>query len=193
MGRPAIPYEIYTANGRPHQSNKDLNERRDSEIKIEDEIIVCPPEVRAIPFALRKWKEISRILINSNLLKASDVSSLSRYCITYSEYIELINLRSKASSEEPEEEEEIVIENMELYEKGVEHYRKMWKKIEWLMSTEYILKIDQAINQKQSTLMAFEDRFFLNILSRYKHIFKKDKSKAEEMRENRERSGFGNV
>jgi phage terminase small subunit len=179
MGRPSKPIDLMIQSGKKHLTKKEIEERRELEIKLGDQELSCPDFVKKDLLALKKWKEVKKIyecevVKRMQLISSGDVGHLGRYCKTFSEYQDLIERREHLEEVRPftpEEEEKIDIEfEGKLGNRGA---AKMWQKIEFIMSTNGILAIDKAINSKMASLVAMEDRLFLNPASKVKAIPKK--------------------
>lgn len=170
-GRHAYPLGVLEARNRKHLTRTEKDQRRKSEVQIPSGSIKCPRYVKTNADAYRKWKETLPILRDADLLKPSDVGALARYCIAWSEYLDLLRLREEVSNIEPftPAESAIAMEelNAELDRRAA---AKMWQKIEFIFSAQAVLAFDKAINQKMSAILALEDRLFLNILARTKNV-----------------------
>jgi len=170
-----LPLKIHNAENKSRLTKSEIKERQESEVKMPGGEIVCPDHVKSDVEAFKKWNEVTPILIAADLMKPSDSGSIARYCSTYSEYIELLRLRSETSSIEPfpmSEEIELKKEMEDNY--GKRRADQMWKKLDFIFSSQAVLAIDKAINQKLTILLTYENHSFLNILSRVKNVIKKE-------------------
>jgi phage terminase small subunit len=189
-GRHAHPLNLLIADGKKHLTKKE-KERRKKNIDLPDGEIKCPPYIKRNTAAYEKWKEILPILDKAKLIKPADAGSFARYCMAHAEYLDLIRQREEiAHIEEFTMDEEFKIASEFENNVGAKEAAKMWKKVEFIFSVQALLSIDKAINQKMATILALEDRFFLNILSRIKNILPEPEEKPEDPLE---KKGFGNI
>jgi hypothetical protein len=80
-----------------------------------------------------------------------------------------------------DDEADIVLNEFEI-RAGKREANKLFKKIEYIISTAGLLNIDTAINKKSELIIKYEDRLFLNPLSKVRAIPRKqDKPKQTEM------------
>ena len=186
-GRHTLPFNVIEARGKSHLTKRDKEQRKKSQVDIPDGKIKCPKYVRENKVAYTKWKEILKILKAADVIKPSDSGALSRLCIAWSEYLDLIKLREGISNIDgfSSAEEEEILHNFE-GERGERAAKMMWKKVEFIFSAQAVLTFDKAINQKMTAILQLEDRLLLNIVSRSKTLVPKpeklpEKSKEEEM------------
>lgn len=167
MGRHAKPIQLHVIEGNPNRLTKNQIEQRvKSEIRFGDQQFKMPVIVKKNKHAKRKWIEIIDLYTTYKIdfVSTSDVTILERYCLTYSEYMELQEVRAEVVS-------------------------KGWDKVK----TYHALKelgLENNINKKMDILTKLEDRLILNPLSKIKTV--PTKSKIEEQTE-LEKAGFGNV
>lgn len=181
MGRKGspTPVELQTK----HLTKAEKEYRKENRIQTGDSIFVCPAYVKADKKAYAKWKECIAIfdtVKDWKLVSSGDTGLIARYCITYSEYLDLVERREEIAKLEgfsPEEEEMIKAEIQEMTGSKVAA-KKMWMKVEYILSAQAVLAFDQAINKKLQVLSQMEDRLFLNPLSKVRNIVQKQK-KAE--------------
>jgi phage terminase small subunit len=191
--RNATPIELHLVKGNPNRlTKKEIEERQKNEIHLGGAGFTCPGFVRSDPVAYKKWKECVAIYRTFIFVTSADSGHLARYCKTFSEYIDLLNRRENCAAAEPFswKEEKAALDELEEFtnERGA---KKLWAKIEYMISTDGIIAIDKAINQKMGQLTAMEDRLFLNPLSKIKNVAgKKEQKKVEEPLA---QAGFGNV
>lgn len=180
MGRNAQPIEILQANGKKHLTKAEIQQRKDSEIRLGDKKLTCPDFVKSDVEAYKKWKEILKIYKDFDFVSSGDVGLLARYCKTFSEYKELLKAYQRVS--------EIHYDCLELDdyldefdEEGKARFGyKIKKQLRDLFSISGILTIETAINKKMDMLIKMEDRLFLNPLAKVKNVPKQVKEKEEE-------------
>lgn len=174
-GRNRQPLKILEATGKKHLTKEEKELRKKSEVKLPSGKIKCPKYVKNNLEAYRKWKEILPILKAAEIVVAADVGSLARYCIAFSEYLDLLRMREETVCIEPfSNKEEGEIEEFLEEKVGKRAANKMWDKVQFIFTSQSVLAIDKAINNKMSTILALEDRLFLNILSRVKNVIPKE-------------------
>lgn len=174
----AIPLKIHEATGKKHLTNAEKEARRESEVKVPSGEIVCPDYVKRDSAAFSKWNEVAPILTEADLLKPADAGNLARYCMTYSEYLDLIRLRQEVSSLEPFCASEGIELQKDMEDNlGYKRSKMLWDKFEFIVSAEGVIAFDKAVNQKLQILLSYEDHLFLNMLSRIKNVLKKPEEK----------------
>jgi len=184
MGRNAQPIDILTATGKKHLTKAEISNRKEAEIKLGQTKLRCPDYVKKDLYAYKRWKEIMKIYKDAEFVSGGDTGFLARYCITYSEYIELIGRKKRINSiSENSDDVENYIDDNENFE------NKVKKQLSDMISTEAILKIDAAINKKMDLLIKMEDRSFLNPLAKVKNIPKSEKKVVDPLAA----KGYGNV
>lgn len=190
-GRRAKPIEIHLLDGnKSHLTKAEIEHRRQSEIKLGERKVICPMYVKNNKEAYKKWKEILKIYKNTELISTADVGMLARYCITFSEYLDLIKHRAVIENIPWDE-----TDNFEAVEILNEYYSrlkvaKLVDKINYIMSVGGLLAMDKAINAKMDQLVKMEDRLFLNPLAKIKNIPKEPpKEEVDPLQE----KGFGNI
>lgn len=178
-GRRKKPISILKQTKSSHLTKKQIEEREKSEVKNGIKTLTCPDEVKCDVLAYKKWLEILRIFKKTDLISSGDVGMLARYCLTYSEYLGLIERRNKLRS-----------------------FQADWSKysgvlpedfqnaIETVFKFDAYLQLETAINKKLELLLKMEDRSFLNPLAKIKGVPKQpDKPKETPL----EQKGFGMV
>jgi phage terminase small subunit len=142
--------------------------------------------------ALDKWAEISALYDGFDFVSAGDSGLIARYCMTYSEYLDLIKAfqRVKEVHYDCDELDE-AINSSYIVEETEQSKRvfgaKVMKQLRDLFSINAILTIETAINQKMKMLIAMEDRLFLNPLAKVKNI---PKQKADEPEDKLKAAGY---
>lgn len=189
-GRPAVPVALHLMKGnKRHLTAAEIKKRQQSEVKLGDKKLVCPSYVRADKEAHKKWKEIVKLYKNIDFVSSADVGMMARYCVTFSEYLDLLHHREKIRTVgfTPDEGLAAVEALAEKY--GTRRAEKMFEKIEYVLSVSGLLNLDKAINAKMNSLVQMEDRMFLNPLAKAKNIPKEEPKKADPLGD----KGFGNV
>lgn len=178
MGRNAQPVDIILAKGKKHLTKAEIEQRKKSEIKLGTKNFKCPKFVKNDKEAYKKWKELIKDYKeaaeeNIEIISSTDLGLLAKYCKTFSEYLKLLDRRDKIDNIDFIFDEDHVVEK-EIGEKAKED---LFKKINYIISTEGILKLETAVNKKMDMLIKMEDRLFLNPLAKVKNV---PKSKEEE-------------
>ena len=172
MPRNAKPIKLHVLQGNPNRLTKaQISAREKYEIKIGDQNITEPGSVRRNKSAHLKWIEIISIYKETaaDFVSSADVSILEMYCITWSEYQELLKVRKEL--------------NRQIKTKGLDS----------LKGTAFAnkLNLENNVNKKLDMLIKMQDRIYLNPLSRVKSIPREAKGEREETP--LEKAGFGNV
>lgn len=169
MGRNGQPIDILTAVGKKHLTKEEIQQRKDSEIKMGDSRLKCPDYVKADPVTLKRWRELIKEYKAAaaggiDLVKSSDAGMLARYCKTFSEYLRLCETRDRILNMEPDwaRFENVLPEELQ-------------DTINDLLRLSADLQLETAINKKQDMLIKLEDRLFLNPLSKVKNVPQKPK------------------
>lgn len=174
MGRNAQPIGILQANGKKHLTKAEIDDRKNTEVKLGNKKLICPGYIKNNVIAYSKWKEIIKIYKDVDFISSSDSGVLARYCTTFSEYRDLLERRNRINSiSENSDNIEDYIENNE------EFNRSNKKQLNDMISTNAILQLDTAINRKMDMLIKMEDRLFLNPLAKVKNVAKPPEKKAE--------------
>ena len=184
MPRNAKPVGLHIAQGNPNRLTKaEIKRREKAEMKLGSDKITCPMYVINDPVAHKKWRELIADYNKAKasgieIIKSSDAGLLARYCKTHSEYIKLLDQKSR-------------IENFEIdYEKLLEHFNsELLEGLDSFFRLDPVMKLENAINKKMDMLIKMEDRLFLNPLSKVKNIPKKEPEKADPLAD----KGYGNV
>lgn len=183
MGRNAQPVELLMAKGKKHLTKAEIEERKNNEIKLGNSKLTCPSYVKNDAIAYKKWKEIIKIYKDIDFVSSGDVGLLSRYCMTFSEYENLLKVREKTAVLEYDIEEIEMTKEILSEEFTTRQLNNLIKKINYLISTDGLLSIETAINKKMDMLIKMEDRLFLNPLAKVKNVPKQ--VKVEEQPESR--------
>ena len=166
-GRNAKPISLHIAGGNPsHLTKAEIEKRKSSQIKLGTSKLTCPNYVKNNVNAYSKWKEMIKLYKDIDFVSSGDIGLLSRYCMTFSEYIKLCDTRNKIESLQINWAD---YEGMlpEEFEDGIKE----------LLRYNIDLQLDSAINKKMDMLIKMEDRLFLNPLAKVKNIPKAPEEK----------------
>jgi phage terminase small subunit len=178
-GRPRKPISLLKQEKKTHLTKKQIAEREKSEVKTGDKNLIAPDYIRNDFNAFKKWNEILEIYKDVDFVTSGDTGFLARYCLTYSEYLGLVERRNKLNS---------MYSNWEEYKDVLpEDFRDA---IDELFKHDYELQLETAINKKMELLIKMEDRSFLNPLAKVKGIPQKQEKPKKTPLQQR---GFGNV
>lgn len=191
-GRPAKPIELHLLNGnKRHLTKAEIEQRKKSEVKLGEHKLVCPSYVRQDKNAYKKWKEIVKLYKDIDFVSSADVGLMARYCMAFSEYINLTEHRKVCATIRVDTENGEDVDMVKALE-GKYSPRtaaKMFEKIEYVFSVSGVLAVDKALNAKMSALVQMEDRLFLNPLAKVRNIPKKEVKEEDPLAG----KGFGNV
>lgn len=191
-GRPAKPIELHLLNGNKRHLTKDeIEQRKKSEVKLGEHKLVCPSYVRQDKNAYKKWKEIVKLYKDIDFVSSADVGLMARYCMAFSEYINLTEHRKvcatiRVDTENGEDEDMLELLSARYPAKRA---LTMFEKIEYVFSVSGVIAVDKALNAKMSALVQMEDRLFLNPLAKVRNIPKKEVKEEDPLAG----KGFGNV
>lgn len=164
MGRNAKPIDLLQATGKKHLTKAEIEQRKKDEIRLGTNNLKCPEFIKNNVIAYKKWKEILKLYKDFDFVSSGDSGLLARYCMSFSEYEEMLDTRKRLN--------EVEID---------------WSKYEGILPEEFsdsinsllklgpLLQIDTAINKKMDMLIKMEDRLFLNPLAKVKNIPKRPK------------------
>lgn len=192
VGRNAKPIDLIMADGnKRHLTKAEIEHRKNTEIRFGNDKLVCPKHIKNNKNAYAKWKELIRLYKDFNFVASGDIGMLGRYCMAYSEYLDLIERRAIINQLSINIEEHYYIEK-ELKDEGVPKKRieKMIEKYEFILSIGGLIALDKAINAKMDALVKMEDRLFLNPLAKIKNVPKKP---PEEEKTELDQNGFGDI
>ncbi|MCB7451654.1 terminase [Veillonella parvula] len=192
VGRNAKPIDLIMADGnKRHLTKAEIEHRKNTEIRFGNDKLVCPKHIKNNKNAYAKWKELIRLYKDFNFVASGDIGMLGRYCMAYSEYLDLIERRAIINQLSINIEEHYYIEK-ELKDEGVPEKRieKMIEKYEFILSIGGLIALDKAINAKMDALVKMEDRLFLNPLAKIKNVPKKP---PEEEKTELDQNGFGDI
>lgn len=170
-GRHAKPIRLHVLEGNPNRLTKaDIDSRTKNEIKIGDSEIHEPMTVRRNRCAHEKWLEIIGIFrdTEADFVSSADISILEMYCVTWSEYQELLSVRKELKKQMRQKDTDIL--------KGSALANK--------------LNLENNINKKLDMLIKMQDRIYLNPLSRVRNI---GRAKQEREENPLQVAGFGNL
>ena len=93
-GRPAKPIDLHIVSGNPsHLTKAEIEHRKKSEIHLGEQKLVCPAYVKTNKEAYKKWKEIKKLYTGFKFVSSADIGMISRYCMAFAQYIDLIERR----------------------------------------------------------------------------------------------------
>lgn len=168
-GRPAKPIALHLQNGnKRHLTKAEIEQRQKSEVRLGDKKMKCPDFVKNDVDAYKKWKELIKLYEDIDFVSSGDIGLLGRYCVTHSQYLKLLNRMSHIRNIAQD------ADDVEDYMSNAEFNAKMQKQIMDMVSTDGVLRIEKAVNQKSDMLIKMEDRLFLNPVAKVKNIPKKD-------------------
>ena len=175
IGRNAQPVDILKAKGKKHLTKAEIETREEAEIKLGDKELLCPGYVKNDVAAFSKWREIKHIYKDVDFVSSGDVGLLGRYCMTFSEYLKLLERMKRISNIHNNSDD------LEDYVNDSEEFDyRVKKQLMDIISTDGILRIETAINKKQDLLLKMEDRLFLNPLSKVKNVPKEKKPEPKD-------------
>ncbi|WP_026881414.1 P27 family phage terminase small subunit [Clostridium akagii] len=163
MGRNAKPINLLLAQGKKHLTKAEIDKRKDTEIKLGNNKLVCPNYIKNNVNAYKKWKEIVKIYKEVDFVSSGDTGLLSRYCMTHSEYLNLCETRDRLSGLHADWSQYQNIFPEEFQET-----------VERVLYSNTDLQMETAINKKMDMLIKMEDRLFLNPLSKVKNVPKQE-------------------
>ncbi|EHM37857.1 P27 family phage terminase small subunit [Anaeroglobus geminatus] len=191
-GRPAKPIELHLLNGnKRHLTKVEIEQRKKSEVQLGEHKLVCPPYVRHDKNAYKKWKEIAKLYKDIDFVSSADVGLMARYCMAFSEYINLTEHRKVCATIRVDTENGEDTDMLEVLaaKYPVKTAAKMFEKIEYVFSLSGVLAVDKALNAKMTTLVQMEDRLFLNPLAKIRNVPKKEVKQDDPLKD----KGFGNI
>lgn len=169
-GRPAKPIALHMQNGNArHLTKAEIEHRQKSEIRLGDKKMKCPDFVKNDVEAYKKWKELVKLYEDVEFVSSGDIGMLARYCVTFSQYLKLLE-RLKRIKEIAQDTDDI-----EGYLYDAEEFNaRIRRQLMDMVSTDGVLRIEKAVNQKLDILIKMEDRLFLNPVAKVKNIPKKE-------------------
>lgn len=194
MGRNAKPIDLIMADGnKRHLTKAEIEHRKNTEIRFGNDKLVCPKHIKNDKIAYAKWKELIRLYKDFDFVASGDVGMLGRYCMAYSEYMDLLERRTMVCQLMPkvdDDENEIIKDQLDSGNVHPKRIQKMIEKYEYILSFGGIISLDKAINAKMDALVKMEDRLFLNPLAKIKNVPKKP---PEEEKTELDQNGFGDI
>lgn len=180
MGRNAKPVDVLIIEGKKHLTKEEIEARKENEIKFGDTELKCPDYVKKDPVAYKKWKEIKALYKEFDLVGSGDCGFIARYCMTFSEYQELLSSyqRIKEIHYDSAALEEAI--DGTYYDEDAEKEKclfsaKVKKQLRDMININAIISIEKAIDKKNALLSQMEDRLFLNPLAKIKNVPKQKK------------------
>ena len=194
VGRNAKPIDLIMADGnKRHLTKAEIEHRKNTEIRFGNDKLVCPKHIKNDKIAYAKWKELIRLYKDFDFVASGDVGMLGRYCMAYSEYMDLLERRTMVCQLMPkvdDDENEIIEDQLDAGNVHPKRIQKMIDKYEYILSIGGIISLDKAINAKMDALVKMEDRLFLNPLAKIKNVPKKP---PEEEKTELDQNGFGDI
>ena len=194
VGRNAKPIDLIMADGnKRHLTKAEIKHRKNTEIRFGNDKLVCPKHIKNDKIAYAKWKELIRLYKDFDFVASGDVGMLGRYCMAYSEYMDLLERRTMVCQLMPkvdDDENEIIKDQLDAGNVHPKRIQKMIEKYEYILSIGGIISLDKAINAKMDALVKMEDRLFLNPLAKIKNVPKKP---PEEEKTELDQNGFGDI
>lgn len=178
MGRNAKSVALHLAEGNPDRLTKEeIQRRQEAEIKLgnsELKNIQAPDNVKSDIMAFKKWqtalKNYREAAKNGiEIISSSDIDALAIYCITYSEYLSLIERRKR-------------VDQMDFVSLRPDAQRIKGEKrrtMNELLRLKEVLSLEAAINKKNDLIIKYQDRLFLNALSKIKNVPKREPKKSD--------------
>ncbi|ERT62387.1 phage terminase, small subunit-like protein [Megasphaera vaginalis (ex Srinivasan et al. 2021)] len=181
---------MHMLSGNPsHLTKAEIKQRKKEEVKIGEAKLVCPAYVKADKEAYKKWREIVKLYKGIDFVSSADVGMMARYCVAFSEYLDLIGHRATVNDIHLTEDEATQTLEVLADRYGARRAANLYDKIDYLTSVGGLLTLDKAINAKMSALVQMEDRLFLNPLAKVRNVPKKEVKKEDPLAA----KGFGNV
>ena len=168
-GRHAKPISLHLQDGnKRHLTKTEIEHRQQSEVRLGTKKMKRPDFVRNDVEAFKKWKELVKLYEDVEFVSSGDIGMLARYCMTHSQYLKLLERlkRIKDIAQEPDDVEDLI-------ETSEEFTVRIRRQLEDMVSTDGVLRIEKAVNQKLDMLIKMEDRLFLNPVAKVKNIPKK--------------------
>lgn len=164
-GRHAKPIQLHLQEGKKHLTKAEIEHRKESEVRLGDKKMKCPDFVKDDVFAYKKWKELVKLYADIDFVSSGDIGMLARYCMTFSQYLKLLERlkRIKDIAQEPDDVEEYIYNSEEFN-------ARIKRQLTDMVSTDGVLRIEKAVNQKLDILIKMEDRLFLNPVAKVKNI-----------------------
>lgn len=181
MGRNAKPVSILQAEGKKHLTKAEIEKRKKSEIKVGSSVLKCPAFVKKNVVAYKKWQEVLEVYKDVDFVSSGDIGLLARYCMSFSEYENLLECRDTINKIDSFLAEEIIEAEEVLSEKlSDRQITRLFRKMDFLISVDGLMAIETSINKKMDMLIKMEDRLFLNPLAKIKNIPKETKEEEQQ-------------
>lgn len=179
MGRRAKPVDLLVLEGKSHLTQDQIRFRKENELRLGSQNFKIPDYVKSDPVAEKKWREVVKVYKDSGLdiASTSDVSAIVRYCLCWSEYLDLRERRERLGE-------------MDIEYSGVmcELPEDARDQITDLIKLGPLISLENAIQKKSDHLIKLEDRLFLNPLAKIKNI---PKPLAEQPEDDEDNEMFG--
>jgi hypothetical protein len=188
-GRNAKPVEFHVIDGKAKLSKKELERRKSLEIKLGKSGVRLYDAVKADPVAYERFIELAEDFENFEFVSSSDSGIINRLCLKTSELAELRKRAAEIKKKSLPKEQREVAYNLFVDEGGREYTKAIMDTVDFMFSTKGYIDIETAINSKESSILADEDRLFLNSLAKVKSVPKKQEPPADPLTN----AGFGGL
>jgi len=142
------PTQVFEFAKKSHRSQKDIEERANRQIKIDDKNLVLPASVKRDKVALKKWKYLVSIYSKIDNVAVADSDIIAQYCLCHSELEDL--LKTKTSIEKDlKSTDKTILEIFDALTKS---------------------NVDHMINKKRDALNKIGGRILLDPTSRMKAV-----------------------
>ncbi len=176
------PIGLHIHDPKQHLGKDEKDARADAEITMGTLNFFVPANVKKIPGAMRKWREVTKIYKAARLTVVSSTDSgvIGRYCMLYAEYDELIEQRRLISDLDfpADDMDEILAETDAEYRRA--RARRLWNIMEYFTKLDGLLRLDKAINTKLKAILDVEDRIFMNPAAKVRTLPIRRKPKAKD-------------
>jgi phage terminase small subunit len=178
MGRNAQRVDIILANGKSkHLTKAEIERRNEAEVKLgKSDLgrIKAPDYIKNDIIAFKQWEKLIKDYKEAagnghEILTTTDVDALAKYCVTYSEYLSLIDRRRRV--------DEIDYVSFRDDSKKIKGTKR--DSMNETLRLDAVLKLESAINKKHDLLIKLEDRLFLNPLAKIKNVPKREEKKKK--------------
>jgi phage terminase small subunit len=178
-GRPRKPIALLKQEKKTHLTKKQIAERENSEVRLGSKFFDIPEQIKNNLVAYKKWQEVMGVFEGTDYISSSDISHLTRYCITWSEWVRLCETRDRLCS--------LSVNWSEYSNVLPEDFQEA---IEKALSLSADLQLETQINKKNELLIKMEDRSLMNISAKLKGTPNKE---PKPKRTPLQQRGFGNV
>jgi len=188
-GRNAKPVQFHVIDGRANLSKKELERRKSLEIKLGKSGVRLYDAVKADPVAYEKFIELAEEFEGFEFVSSSDSGIINRLCLKTSELAELRKRAAGIKEKSLDKKQREVAYDLFVDEAGREYARVIFETVDYILRTKGFIDIQKAINAKEASILADEDRLFLNSLAKIKSIPKKAPEEVDPLAD----AGFGGL